>query len=155
MKPRCPKTPQRAVSEIQGAARAGSLKETREDPWKPFRNTGSVHSDGEGPARSPARGASFGPESPGRGDAVLGWGGIRGQLPSLGSAPPEPAAPTRGQPTPRPASRAPQRRPAPGPPGGPSGSLAGQPAPPAPLPQPHLTSTGQGSPSLPSRPLLR
>lgn len=26
MKPRCPKTPQRAVSELQGAARAGSLR---------------------------------------------------------------------------------------------------------------------------------
>ena len=102
MKPRCPKTPQRAVSEIQGAARAGSLKEAREDPWKPFRNTGSVHSEGEGPARSPARGASFGPESPGRGDAVLGVGRIRGQLPSLSSPPSLPLPPAGSLPHARP-----------------------------------------------------
>lgn len=136
-----------AASRLRDSRRCRSReseKEAREDPWKPFRNTGSVHSDGEGPARSPARGASFGPESPRREDAALGVGRNQGTAPlSLGSSPPEPAAPTRGQPT---------SRPAPGPPGGPSGSLTGEPAPRAPLAQPHLTPTGQGSPSLPSRP---
>lgn len=144
MKPRCPKTPQRAVSEIHGAAGAESLRRRLgRTPGSPSGTRVRSTVTEKDPRALPHEAPHLVP-SPREGKTLRwGWGGIRGQLLSLGSSPPEPAAPTRGQPT---------SRPAPGPPGGPSGSLTGEPAPRAPLAQPHLTPTGQGSPSLPSRP---
>lgn len=98
MKPRCPKTPQRAVSEIHGAAGAESLRRRLgRTPGSPS-GTRVRSTVTEKDPRALPHEAPHLVLSPREGKTLRwGWGGIRGQLLSLSEAlPPSLPLPPEG-----------------------------------------------------------